>query len=407
MNRAHYVRFPALRAFYGRGFRLFWAAALLSFGSIQMQQLARGYFGRQLTESPLLVASVFALSMAPMLIMPFVGGLLADRFDKRRMLFVLEVGQIGLALTVGLLVAADQVNIAGLLLLSLVAGVFMGFSVPIRQSSIPDVAEPGAETNALVLYSTIFSLMMIGAPAIGGLVIELAGPEAPFFAAGGLSVLSILFLSRMPAIPPKPRKEKAPLAQELTEGVRAVRASPPLMMAMISGVIGTFFIVPHAALFPIYQEDILQVSASGLGFMFAASGIGALVLAFVLAITSSERPSLRLSLLMGALSGLFIAVFSQSDSFALSLGILVVVGAFSQGFFTLNMALVQWLAPPEVMGRVIALRIMVFGMAPAAQIMLGAAADLTSPQAALGVMGLLAIAPQIALMIRPRISMPT
>ena len=82
------------------------------------------------------------------------------------------------------------------------------------------------------------------------------------------------------------------------------------------------------------------------------------------------------------------------------------VGAFSQGFFTLNMALVQWLAPPAVMGRVIALRIMIFGMTPAAQIMLGAAADLTTPQAALGVMGLLAVIPQIALMIRPRVSMP-
>ena len=406
MNRTPYVRFPALRAFYGRGFRLFWAAALLSFGSIQMQQLARGYYARYLTESPLLVAAVFALSMAPMLIMPFVGGFLADRSDKRRVLLILEVGQLALAIAIGLLIAAEAVNIAGLLLLSLAAGVLMGLSVPIRQSAIPDVAEPGTETNALVLYSTIFSLMMIGAPSVGGVLIDAAGREAPFFASGGLSVLSMFFLFRMPGIPPKPRVEKAPLAQELTEGVRAVRASGPLMMAMVSGVIGTFFIVPHAALFPIYQQDILEVGASGLGLMFAASGIGALIVAFVLALTSSERPSLRLSLLMGALSGLFIAVFSQSDSFAVSLGVLVAVGAFSQGFFTLNMALVQWLAPPAVMGRVIALRIMIFGMTPAAQIMLGAAADLTTPQAALGVMGLLAVVPQIALMIRPRVSMP-
>lgn len=405
MNRTPYVRFPALRAFYGRGFRLFWAAALLSFGSIQMQQLARGYLARDLTESPLLVSSVFALSMAPMLIMPFVGGLLADRLDKRRLLLVLEVGQLAIALGTGLL-ATGGVTVAGVLLLSLLAGLFMGLSVPIRQSAIPDVAEPGTETNALVLYSTIFSLMMIGAPSIGGVLIDVAGREAPFFAAGGLSVLSMVFLFRMPGVPPKPRGEKAPLSQELTEGVRAVRASGPLMMAMISGVIGTFFIVPHAALFPIYQRDILDVGASGLGLMFAASGIGALIVAFVLALTSSERPSLRLSLLMGALSGLFIAVFSQSDSFAVSLGVLVAVGAFSQGFFTLNMALVQWLAPPAVMGRVIALRIMIFGMTPAAQIMLGAAADLTTPQAALGVMGLLAVIPQIALMIRPRVSMP-
>ena len=406
MSQARYGRYPALRAFYGRGFRLFWAAALLSFGSIQMQQVARGYLARDLTESPLLVSSVFALSMAPMLIMPFVGGLLADRMDKRRVLLILEVGQLAIALGTGFLAASD-ITVAGVLMLSLVAGLFMGLSVPIRQSAIPDIAEPGTETNALVLYSTIFSLMMIAAPSVSGVLIDAAGREAPFFAAGVSSVLSMAFLFSMPGVPPKPRGEKAPLAQELTEGVRAVRASPPLMMAMVSGVIGTLFIVPHAALFPIYQRDILDVSASGLGLMFAASGVGALVVAFVLAITSSERPSLRLSLLMGALSGLFIAVFSQSTSFAASLGVLVAVGAFSQGFFTLNMALVQWLAPPEVMGRVIALRIMIFGMTPAAQIMLGAAADLTTPQAALGVMGLLAIVPQVALMIRPRVSMPT
>jgi len=401
VNRAPHGRYPALRAFYGRGFRLFWAAALLSFGSIQMQQVARGYLARDLTESPLLVSSVFALSMAPMLIMPFVGGLLADRADKRRVLLVLEVGQIAIALVTGILAAGDF-TVAGVLLLSLAAGVFMGLSVPIRQSAIPDIAEPGTETNALVLYSTIFSLMMIAAPSVSGVLIDAAGREAPFFAACGSSVLSMFFLFRMPGVPPKPRGEKAPLAQELTEGVRAVRASRPLMLAMISGVIGTFFIVPHIALFPIYQRDILDVSASGLGLMFAASGIGALIVAFVLAITSSERPSLRLSLLMGALSGLFIAAFSQSDSFALSLGVLVAVGAFSQGFFTLNMALVQWLAPPEVMGRVIALRIMIFGMTPPAQILLGTAADLTTPQAALGVMGLLAVVPQLLLMVRPR-----
>ena len=407
MNRAPYGRIPALRAFYGRGFRLFWAAALLSFGAMQMQQLARGYLASKLTESPFLVTSVFAVGLAPMLIMPFVGGLLADRFDKRRLLFALEVGQIALALAVGLLVAAEGVSIAGLLLLSLGAGVLMGLSVPIRQSAIPDVAEPGTETNALLLYSTIFSLMMIAAPAIGGLLIDLAGREAPFFAACGSSLVSMVFLARMPGIPSKPRGEKAPLARELTEGVRAIRASRPLMLVMISGVIGTVFIVPHMALLPIYQRDILDVGPSGLGLMFAASGVGALVVAFLLALTGSERPSLRLSLLMGAMSGLCIAAFSQSTSFAVALGVLVVVGAFSQGFFTLNMAMVQWLAPPDVMGRVIALRIMVFGMAPAAQILLGAAADLTTPQAALGVMGLLAFAPQFLLMLRPRAAAPT
>ena len=188
--------------------------------------------------------------------------------------------------------------------------------------------------------------------------------------------------------------------------MRAVRASGPLMMAMVSGVIGTFFIVPHVALFPIYQRDILEVGASGLGLMFAASGIGALIVAFVLALTSSERPSLRLSLLMGALSGLFIAVFSQSDSFAVSLGVLVAVGAFSQGFFTLNMALVQWLAPAGGHG----------ARHRAADHDLrhdAGGADYARCRrrphhaaGALGVMGLLAVVPQIALMIRPRVSMP-
>ena len=116
------------------------------------------------------------------------------------MLLILEVGQLAIALVTGLLAAAD-VTVAGVLLLSLVAGLFMGLSVPIRQSAIPDIAEPGTETNALVLYSTIFSLMMIAAPSVSGVLIDAAGREAPFFAACGSSVLSMFFLFRMPGVP--------------------------------------------------------------------------------------------------------------------------------------------------------------------------------------------------------------
>lgn len=406
MNPSAYP-IPALRAFYSRSFRLFWAGAFLAFGAMQMQQLARGFLARELSESPLVVTSVFALGMAPMLVMPFVGGYLADRSDKRRLLLGLEVVQVGIALSMAILVAVDAFNVASLMALSLVAGLIVGLSVPIRQSTIPEVAEPGTETNALVLYSTIFSLMMIAAPALSGVLIALSGAAAPFFVACGLSALSMIFIWRMPSVPAKEASGKVALVEELTQGVRAVQASRPLTWVMISGLVGTVMIVPHVALFPIYQRDILDVGPSGLGLMFAASGVGALIVAFLIALTSSERPSLRLSLFMGAMAGLTITIFSQSDSFLLSLAILVILGAFSQGFFTLNMALVQNLAPPALMGRIVALRIVIFGMAPGAQVLLGAVAGLTSPGAALGVMGLLGFAPQILMMLRPHMGRMT
>ncbi|MEE9285001.1 MAG: MFS transporter [Dehalococcoidia bacterium] len=388
-------RISAIRALYDRPFRFFWANALFSFGAINMQQLARSFLARDLTESPFLVTSVFALGSMPLLFAPLLGGVLADRMDRKRLVMALDAAQALLSLALALMLTFGVINIPILMGFSVGTGSIMGLSLPVRQAMIPDTTAPESATNALVLFSGVFSIMMVLAPSIAGQIIGVAGVDIAIFTTVGLFVPALFFLSRVPGGTSHIRRQGAPMIKEMVEGFRYVRRSKSLPILMISGILGTVLYLPYISLMPIFQRDVLDVGASGLGLMFTATGAGAVFSSVLMAFFSTERPNVGFMMLFGIGAGLAIAAFSQSSSFGLSLGILALVGLGQTGFMTMGMALVQYLTPAEMRGRVMAIRMLVFGMLPMGTVLAGLGAEVSSPQAALAVLGLTGVAAQI------------
>jgi MFS family permease len=273
----------------------------------------------------------------------------------------------------------------------------MGFGLPVRQSIIPDVVGPDAANNGLVLFSGVFSMMTIVAPAVSGVIIGAASVDAAFYASFGLFLLAFPFLFKVPSSKAHVRQQQEPFSHTILDGFRYVRASRGLTILMVSGALATIFYLPYMALLPIFQRDVLQEDASALGLMYTASGAGALAASLLLAVGGGERPKTGLMMAFAVLAGFAIAGFSQSDSLGLSLGALVLVGLWQSGSMTMNMALVQYLAPGAMRGRVFAIRMVVWGMMPVGQVLAGLGARDSSPQSALLVIGLAGAAVQLPL----------
>ena len=168
---------------------------------------------------------------------------------------------------------------------------------------------------------------------------------------------------------------------------------------MASAAIGTILTIPIMGLLPIFQRDVLDVGPSSLGLMLAAFGVGAVIASAVMAVFSPERPKATIPIVFAMLTGLALTVFSQSSSFGLSLLLLVVIGMAQAAFMTLSMAIVQMLATGDMLGRVVAIRMVVFGLIPIGQIGVGLGAEFTSPQTALAVMGLAAAGLQVVMLL--------
>ena len=166
-------------------------------------------------------------------------------------------------------------------------------------------------------------------------------------------------------------------------------------MVISSAALFTVFATAYMALLPIFQRDVLEVGGSELGLLFTSAGIGGLVASLLLAALNVSRPLPGVMIGAGVLQGLVLILFAQSETFALSLGIIVVVGMTQSIFLALNMATVQLLSPSEISGRIFAFRTIIWGVAPFGQLILGGLAEVVGPQTALVAVGAIAAATQV------------
>ena len=390
------VREPirGLQAFHYRGYRWFWLTAVMTFASVHIQQLGRAYLAQDLTASPFLVTLSFALWSLPILVLPLVSGTLADRIDRRKILVGAEVFNIVLVLAMAVVLLFDGMTVVLLMAFSLFGGAVTGGTLPVRQAMIADLVPRPAVTNGVVHFTVVLNGMMATAPGAAGFILEEGGVEAAFFTALGFSALALLTAARLPSRPPA-GDSTATAREAFLEGLRYIRNSHSLTVVISSAALFTVFATAYMALLPIFQRDVLEVGGSELGLLFTSAGIGGLVASLLLAALNVSRPLPGVMIGAGVLQGLVLILFAQSETFALSLGIIVVVGMTQSIFLALNMATVQLLSPSEISGRIFAFRTIIWGVAPFGQLILGGLAEVVGPQTALVAVGAVAAATQV------------
>ena len=342
-----------------RNYRLYAAGQLVSLTGTWMQRVAQDWLVLELTNSGTALGIVTALQFLPSLLFGLWGGVLADRYDKRKLLLATQTGLALVALILGVLDVTGIVQYWQVLVLALLLGLVSAVDSPVRQSFAVEMVGPDDLTNAVGLNSTIFNSARILGPAVAGVMITVVGTGWAFVAnaISSIAVLTGLALMRPSELRPSPAIDH--VRGQLRAGLRYVWRRQDLLLTMILVfVVGTFglnFQITTALL----AKQVFHRTASGYGLLSTALAVGACVGA-VLATRRRTRPGL-LFLLLAALSfGLLEIVAGSMPGFGATALMLVLVGLAMLTFTTAANSSVQLGIEASMRGRVMALYLMAF-----------------------------------------------
>ncbi len=374
--------FEALKV---RNYRLFWLGQLVSQMGTWVQRVAQAWLVLTLTDSPLALGTVTALQFLPILCFSLVGGMLADRVPKRRLLLVTQSLMACQALLLAALTAFGVIRLWHIYALAFFLGLVNALDNPARQSFVPELVGRGQVPNAVALNSMVFNVSRILGPSIGGFGVAAVGFAGCFFA-NALSFLATI--GALILMDPKRffvagnggRRRAAGLGPALRYAVTTPTVLTVIILLALVGTFGYNFTV----VLPLVARYVVGVGAAGFGLMTGAMGVGSVLAALWLAY--QRRPTLRRLLAGAAAFSLFLLMVAFSRVFILTLGLLVLLG-FASVFFTANaQTLLQLAAPDELRGRIMSLYTLLFlGTTPIGSSFVGAVAEGWGVQAAVAI----------------------
>lgn len=364
-------------AFQHRNYRLFFFGMAISLTGTWMQTAAEGWLVYELTGSEFKLGLTRFLHSIPVTLFTLIGGHLADRSEKRRILIATQFASMILAFAFAGLVWTGAIQFWHVAALALALGVFQAFDIPARQSFVIELVGKKDLMNAIALNASMFNGARVFGPALAGLLIAIpAFGISGCFLFNGISFLAVIgcyFLMRLP--PGKPRAKSKSLRRGTLEALRYVRGDR-VLVALIA-LVGTvsLFGWPYAVLMPVFARDVLQVGAGEYGLLMSANGVGALVGALTVA-TLGDSPHKKRILFTGALGfSVMIVAFARSDQFWITAAILVAAGWFMLLFFSTANTTVQLRVPDEMRGRIMGIYSLCFiGLTPFGALLAGASA---------------------------------
>ena len=385
-------------------FRLFWAGAFVSNIGSWMQNVAQGWLVLELTNSAFMLGLVGFAATIPMLLFLLVGGVYADRVDRRRLLMATMSSMMVFAAVLAALTYFEVVNVWHVFVLSLLSGTALSMAAPAYLAFVHDLVGRRDLQNAIALNSAQFNLSRIVGPSLAGLVIGPIG-LAGCFGLNSLSYLAAigaLFLIRV-RVPP--REASPPLWQSLMDGLRYVRQRPRVQALLVLTTLISVLAMPYATLLPIIARDVLGLNASGLGYLFAAGGLGAVVGAMSLAFRDLFRH--RGAYLLGCVivAGIGTMTLGLAGTIPVAVAGLVAISFAATSSIALMNTLLQELAHDEMRGRVLGMYGLAFmGTFPIGNLLAGTLAGLLSASATLAITGaVLTIAGVTITATRPRL----
>ena len=383
--------FAALRH---RNFRVFYIGQLLSLTGGWMQSTAQGWLVLELTDSELLLGIVTAASASPVLFFTLYAGAVADRMDKRRIILQAQAAATVLTFTLAVLTGTGRITYPALLVLVFLLGTANAFEVPTRQSFFVELVGRRDLQNAIALNSTAFNATRIVGPAIAGWTIGAFGVAACFYAnsVSYLGVIAGLLMMRLPPFTPPERT--ASTLENIREGFAFIRGHRLVRTLVWQIAAMSILAFPFVMLLPVFARDVLQVGATGLGWMLSAMGVGALSSGIWLAAIGGGERRGRMVIGAAVAFSLLLLGFSFSRSFPLSLVLLAGAGfTMILNNATVN-ALIQSQVPDRLRGRVMSVYVFMFlGMTPLGSLQAGAVARAVDAPTALaaGVAAFLAV----------------
>jgi MFS family permease len=341
-----------------RNFRILWLAALGSTIGTWMQTYAQSWLIFQRTQSTFYLGLDGFLGQLPIILFMLIGGVVADRYDRRRLLTGSQYVQAFSAMSLAILVFTDQITVPLIFMLSFISGCGQAFGGPAYQALIPQLVPRRDLANAIALNSTQFNLSRVLGPAAGGFVLATIG-AVWCFGLNALSFFLVVFALTALHLPPHvpPAKPRA-LRTELRGGLRYVRDTRLLFILTLLVFVTTFLSMPVTTMLPAFATNVLTggwTSEIRLSMLMACQGLGAILGALFVGSRGHVAKMGKSMLVALTLLGLFVAAFSLSRWLPLSLLLLFATGACSMAAFSMSFSLVQHTVPDELRGRVVSI----------------------------------------------------
>jgi MFS family permease len=378
-------------ALHYRDFRVLWLGALTSTIGTWMQKVTQNWLLLTLAGP----ASAFYLGLdaflgeAPILLLTLIGGVIADRRDRRQLLLMSQYVQMTTAFTLAALVYWDVVRIWHVLTLSFVTGIAQAFGGPAYQSLIPLLVDKQHLPNAIALNSIQFNLSRVIGPLIAGAALAAFGMAA-CFGLNGLSFLAVIAALVSLRVRHVPAPTRNGLQQELRGGFAYVRSQPALIGLTFLACATTFLGTPILTFLPLFAQDIFRGGVGQYTQLMAFAGAGAVTGALVVAWLGKYRHMGRTFLLLQIAFGILVALFAVTRVVWINAVLLFGCGACMVIVFATISSLVQLTVPNELRGRVISIYLVAFrGGMPLGSLVGGYVATLTSAPLVLTVNGLL------------------
>jgi MFS family permease len=369
------------RALRHRNFRLFFSGQIISLIGTWMQTVAESWLVYRLTGSSLKLGAVGFCAQIPVFIAAPIGGIIADRYNRRNIVIGTQLSAMVLALIYAALTlihgsdGQPLIRVWHIFVLAACLGLVNGIDIPARQSFMVEMVGKEDLMNAIALNSSMFNGARIVGPAVSGLLVAAIGEGWCFFA-NGLSYIAVITGLLLMHVEARRVITSSTPTQHIVEGFRFVKTAKPIRdMLLLLGVV-SLVAMPYAVLMPIFADQILHGGARGLGILMGATGVGALLAALSLAARSGLKGLGRIIGFAALGFGASLITFSLSRNFWLSVVLLVPVGFGMMLETTTSNTLIQAMVPDELRGRVMAVYTMMFmGMAPLGSLFSGAVAD--------------------------------
>jgi len=354
-------------AFSYRDFRLLWFGAFTSSSGTWLQETALAWILKKLTNDPSYLGYNAFLSTSPILVFTLIGGVLADRFDRRRILITSQWSQLTFALTLAALAffkVPNMILVYSALTLSFMTGCVQAFGGPAYQSLVPMLVNKKDLPNAIALNSIQFQLARVVGASIGSFPFAIFADQllaaSVSFGLNGVSFIVVIFALMSLSVRHIPRAPVGGLRSQMREGLNFVWHQEALRSLTLLSFASTFLGTQVMTFLPAFADDIFHTGAKGYFRLVAISGVGAVTGALITAGLGNVKNKGRKALLMQICFGAMIIAFSLTRSILIANLILFLAGVFMMILFAMIMSLVQMIVTDDMRGRVMSIYMVAF-----------------------------------------------
>jgi MFS family permease len=351
-----------------------------------MQTVVRGYLAYDLTGSAKVLGIIVAAQVMPVLGLALIGGALADRMDRRRLMQACLLITMTTTLVVAISISTNTVTWYHLLVAAAIHGSVWAFMSPARQGLIAELVGREGLGNAIALTGAGLSMVALLGPALGGLLYAVISPEGVSYLSAGLALVGVVLVGLIPKTAEGPQQQRSNVVAEIKSGLSYVRGHSQILVLVGIVLMTMILLHPYVFLMPVLVTEVFQRESAAYGLLLSMLGLGSLVGSLAAAWLGKWR---RGMLLMAGniAAGAALIVIAVFPLYYVALAITAIVGLSEAGRRALSQALIMEEVDDEYQGRVISLYTMSFGLMPLGILPAGFAVDSFGIERTIGVLG--------------------